>query len=62
MGGEGRLSVLKPYLQDIKVRFNQANYFSQFTGMLVAFVGVGGVYFLPRAWPAFYDFVGMPGF
>lgn len=38
-----------------------ANYLSQFTGLLVAFVGVGGVYFLPRAWPAFYDVVGMPG-
>lgn len=38
-----------------------ANNLSQFIGLLVAFVGVGGVYFLPRAWPAFYDVVGMPG-
>lgn len=33
----------------------------QFTGLLVAFIGIFVVYFLPRIVPAFRTVVGMPG-
>lgn len=33
----------------------------QFAGLLVAFIGVVVVYFLPRATPALRDLIGMPG-
>ena len=33
----------------------------QFTGLLVAFMGIVVVLFLPRAVPALRDVVGMPG-
>ena len=36
-------------------------WFEKFTGLTVAFVGVFGVYFLPRAIPALRDVIGMPG-
>jgi len=36
-------------------------WFEKFTGLLVAFLGVFAVYFLPRAIPAMRDVVGMPG-
>jgi hypothetical protein len=36
-------------------------WFEKFTGLLVAFLGVFVVYFLPRAIPAMRDVIGMPG-
>jgi hypothetical protein len=33
----------------------------QFSGLLVAFVGIGIVYFLPRVLPALREIIGMPG-
>ncbi|KAL2050097.1 hypothetical protein ABVK25_009600 [Lepraria finkii] len=37
-------------------------WFEKFTGLLVAFMGIGVVHFLPRALPALRDVIGMPGF
>lgn len=36
-------------------------WFEKFTGLLVAFVGLFVIYFLPRGFPAMRDVIGMPG-
>ena len=36
-------------------------WFEKFTGLLVAFIGIYVVYFLPRGVPAYRAIIGMPG-
>ena len=33
----------------------------KFTGLVVAFIGIGTVYILPRAIPSYRSIIGMPG-
>ena len=50
-------------VQEAHFHFHQKIWLTiaQFTGLLVAFIGIGTVYFLPRDLPAFRSVIGMPG-